>query len=64
VLSSDDDFGTGSSRSTEERTESSDSPFANYSSHELEEMLDEAIQNEDYEKASIIRDELDQRKKD
>lgn len=43
--------------------EATDSPFANYSAQELEEMLDEAIQNEDYEKASIIRDELDNRKK-
>lgn len=43
--------------------EHSDSPFANYSAQELEEILNEAIQNEDYEKASIIRDEIDNRKK-
>lgn len=37
--------------------------YAQYSLNELNEMLDEAIQNEDYEKASIIRDELKKRKK-
>lgn len=39
------------------------SPFAHYTMQELEEMLNEAIQNEDYEKASIIRDEMNNRKK-
>ncbi len=62
VLNSDDDFATGDSLLGEE-PEASDSPFANYSAQELEEMLNEAIQNEDYEKASIIRDEIDNRKK-
>ena len=62
VLNSEDDFPTGNSFSGEE-TEPSDSPFSNYSAQELEEMLNDAVQNEDYEKASIIRDEIDNRKK-
>jgi protein-arginine kinase activator protein McsA len=61
VLNAEDDFaGTDFEK---EKSEPSDSPFANYSAQELEEMLNEAIQSEDYEKASIIRDEIDKRKK-
>lgn len=62
VLNSDNDFPTGDSFMGADK-EPTNSPFANYSAHELEEMLNEAIQNEDYEKASIIRDEIDNRKK-
>lgn len=62
VLNSEDDFSSGDSFSGK-KAEPSSSPFANYSSQELEEMLSEAVQNEDYEKASIIRDEIDNRKK-
>ncbi len=62
VLNSEDDFSKSDSFIGEE-TEASDSAFANYSAKELEEILNEAIQNEDYEKASIIRDEIDNRKK-
>ncbi len=39
------------------------SPFARYTLQELEEMLNEAVHNEDYEKASILRDEINNRKK-
>jgi len=39
------------------------STYSQYSANELNEMIDEAIRNEDYEKASIIRDELKKRKK-
>lgn len=38
------------------------SDFRIYSSDELERMLSEALENEDYEKAAAIRDELDHRK--
>ena len=38
-------------------------PFAHYTMQELEDMLNEAVQNEDYEKASIVRDEMNNRKK-
>ena len=61
VLNSEDDFSKDSFMGG--KKEPTDSPFANYSAQELEEMLNEAIQNEDYEKASIIRDEIDNRKK-
>lgn len=62
VLNSDDDL-TDSDSFLGEETEPSESPFANYSAQELNEILNEAIRNEDYEKASIIRDEIDNRKK-
>lgn len=39
------------------------SPFSRYTLQELEEMLNEAVQNEDYEKASLLRDEISNRKK-
>ncbi|GAB1450686.1 bifunctional nuclease family protein [Draconibacterium sp.] len=39
------------------------STYAQYSAKELNDMIHEAIQHEDYEKASIIRDELKKRKK-
>jgi len=39
------------------------SSYSQYTLKELKEMLNEAIQNEDYEKASIFRDELNKRKK-
>lgn len=37
--------------------------FDRYDIHELHEMLQDAIDNEDYERASIIRDEINIRKK-
>jgi len=40
-----------------------DSVYDKYSHNELEELLRQAITNEDYEKASVIRDELKRRKK-
>jgi bifunctional DNase/RNase len=39
------------------------SSLKNYSLGELEKMLGEAVMNEDYEKASILRDEINNRKK-
>lgn len=50
-----------SSRRKSEPRESS--PFSHYTLQELDEILKEAVQNEDYEKASIIRDEITNRKK-
>ena len=41
----------------------SSTEYKSFSIGELNEMLDEAIGNEDYEKASMIRDEINQRKK-
>lgn len=47
----------------EEFSEPETTTYSQYSLNELNEMLDEAVQNEDYEKASIIRDELKKREK-
>lgn len=47
----------------EDYSEPEVSTYSQYSSNELNEMIDEAVKNEDYEKASIIRDELKKRKK-
>ncbi len=44
-------------------TEPDVSTYSQYSAKELNDMINEAIQHEDYEKASIIRDELKKRKK-
>jgi bifunctional DNase/RNase len=47
----------------DEISDSDVSTYAQYSAKELNDMINEAIQHEDYEKASIIRDELKKRKK-
>ena len=39
------------------------STYSQYTEKELNEMINEAVHNEDYEKASVIRDELKKRKK-
>ncbi len=52
LLDDDEDFDSPSSSS-----------YAQYSTSELQELLNEAVQNEDYEKASVIRDELNKREK-
>ena len=56
-----------SSEVSEEGDESIDEPlsneYADYTLDELEESLKKAIENEEYEKASKIRDEIDSRKK-
>jgi bifunctional DNase/RNase len=39
------------------------STYAQYSMNELKDMLSEAVKNEDYEKASVIRDEIKKREK-
>jgi bifunctional DNase/RNase len=37
--------------------------FASYADEELYKMIDEAVKTEDYERAAVIRDEIDKRKK-
>ncbi len=61
VLELEDEHSPVRSFSDEEPTETSS--YSQYSLNELNEMLDEAVKNEDYEKASVIRDELNKRKK-
>lgn len=48
----------------EEEPAKSQTDFSDYSLKELKTMLNEAIENEEYEKASMIRDELKKRKED
>ena len=43
------------------KTPSKDKPLKDYSYDKLKEMLNEALENEDYEKAAKIRDELNRR---
>jgi bifunctional DNase/RNase len=38
------------------------SEFLNYNSNELEEMLQETVENEEFERATLIRDEINRRK--
>jgi bifunctional DNase/RNase len=52
------DAGAGKKSGSSEST-----PFGRYTLQELEELLNEAVQNEDYEKASVLRDEINNRKK-
>lgn len=47
----------------EEQVVPGSSSYAQYSTGELNELLHEAIHDEDYEKASVIRDELNKREK-
>jgi len=63
VLEHDDEESPLKNVFEEEADEPGTSSYAQYSTSELNELLDEAIQNEDYEKASIIRDELNKREK-
>jgi hypothetical protein len=63
VLEFEDENSPVRSYSDDEIEPTSSSSYAQYSQNELKEMLNEAVQNEDYEKASIIRDELKKREK-
>lgn len=62
VLDSEEDSPVRSLLDEDEMEEGTTS-YAQYSSSELETLLNEAIQDEDYEKASVIRDELNKREK-
>ncbi len=57
------DFEEQSGSSSESRKTSPGTEYKNYTLAELNELLDEAVNNEDYEKASTIRDEITRRKK-
>lgn len=46
------------------KTSEEENEFSNYTNEELEDLLKSAIENEEYEKASQIRDELKSRKKE
>ncbi|KJF41854.1 MULTISPECIES: bifunctional nuclease family protein [Draconibacterium] len=63
VLESDDEDSPVRSMMDEEEPETTGSSYSQYSTSDLQELLNEAIEDEDYEKASIIRDELNKREK-
>lgn len=59
----EDEIAENENTVSEERNEEEDAPFSEYLLSELEEMLQKAIENEEYEKASLIRDEIQRRNK-
>ncbi len=63
VLEMDESGSPDTSKYEKSPEPSSSSPFSHYTMQELEDMLNEAVHNEDYEKASVIRDEIHNRKK-
>lgn len=63
VLEGDETRHSETGKTAEKPGSSGSTPFARYTLQELEEMLNEAVHNEDYEKASVLRDEINNRKK-
>lgn len=63
VLEMDESGSPDTSKFEKSVNPSSKSPFSHYTMQELEDMLNDAVQNENYEKASEIRDEIHNRKK-
>jgi bifunctional DNase/RNase len=59
-----DENATSAADLTGPAEETADAAFEEYALNELEEMLEKAVANEDYEKASMIRDEIRKRKKE
>jgi hypothetical protein len=64
ILNFEEDKEQSSDDGLKEEKKTRKSPYAKYTIEELENMLQIAIENEEYEKASAIRDELNRRKKD
>ena len=62
IVMESDDLKEATKEPTGKKSGSSSS-FSQYTLQELEELLNEAVQNEDYEKASVLRDEINNRKK-
>ncbi|MDD2380495.1 MAG: bifunctional nuclease family protein [Mariniphaga sp.] len=63
VLDAEEGLSEGESHPAQKKESTESSPFARYTLQELEDLLNEAVQNEDYEKASVLRDEINHRKK-
>ncbi|MCD6354658.1 MAG: bifunctional nuclease family protein [Prolixibacteraceae bacterium] len=63
ILEIDDEHSPVRSFSDESVEPAETSSYGQYSTKELNEMLNDAVQNEDYEKASLIRDEIKRREK-
>ncbi len=66
ILNFDDEDSSGQEeeQTSNEKKDFRINPYAKYTIDELEKMMQIAIENEEYEKASAIRDELNRRKKD
>jgi uncharacterized protein len=62
ILMEEEQEGSKSEEQLEDTPAAGESSFAEYSIDELNQMLQGAIENEEYEKASRIRDELNKRK--
>lgn len=63
IILDEDTLAAGDSESTGEMVEVEETDFLKKSTEELKQLLDTALGDEDYEKASKIRDELNNRKK-
>jgi len=66
VIDLEQDKGTGQvkdEKTTQKTTKESNQKYRDMALGELEELLNEAVKNEEYEKASLIRDEIKRRKK-
>jgi hypothetical protein len=63
VLETDEDDSNLKNKAEDQLENTYSGTYENYTVGELEELLSDAIHKEDYEKASIIRDELSRRKK-
>lgn len=63
IILDEDTLAAGESGSTGEMVEVEETDFLKKSTEELKQLLDTALGDEDYEKASKIRDELNNRKK-
>ncbi len=64
ILNFEEDKEQSPEKTTREEKNTRKSPYTKYTIEELENMMKIAIENEEYEKASAIRDELNRRKKD
>ena len=63
VLDSEEGRKQAKMSSVENPDTTDSSPFGQYTLLELEELLNDEVQNDDYEKASVLRDEIRNRKK-
>lgn len=61
VILDDDSVGGKSSKKSQEAIKEKNKPFSSYSTTALKKMLDTVLQEENYEKAAKIRDELTKR---
>ena len=62
ILETDDENSPVRTQASETKEPSSQA-YENYTLDELNQLLEEAVRNEDYEKASVIRDEISRREK-